>query len=177
MSEFLKKYTLPFVIKKNLQKEGPRGSVNSYKEAQDILLFFTSEGNQKFAFAKNLQNKIIKDNKNVLCLYLLLREDDKPDVHMDQGMVKIEKKDVSLFGEILKPDVVKLLNHKFDYLIHIDMEPTMYSDLIVSKSKAKCKVSRHFEDHDNMYDLMIKIKEGNKINYLLDQIYHYTSAL
>ncbi len=148
-----------------------------YAESKSVLLIFTSEGNQKIALVKGLQNKLEKEGKKVKCLYLLYREEDKPDVHMDDGMEKIEPEDFSLFGDILKPEVKTLLNEEFDYLIHADMMASIYTDLVVVKSKAVCRIGRYFEGHENQYDMMIKVNEPGKINHLLDQIYHYTKAL
>jgi hypothetical protein len=103
-------------------------------------------------------------------MYLLLKDDDKPDVHMDEGMERLEPTDFSLFGDILNKDVGELLNKEFDYMIHVDMESNIYSDLVMSKSKAKCRIGRYFDDHENQYDMMIKVSDDKKINFLMDQI-------
>jgi len=177
MIDFLKKYSLPFGLKRSVKKNLQRRQSSSYKEAKTVLLFFTSEGNQKIALVKGLQNKMEKEGKKVSCLYLLMKDEDKPDVHMDDGMERLEPIDFSLFGDILKPEVKNLLEQEFDYMIHADMDYNIYSDLVMSASKAKCRIGRYFDDHDNQYELMIKVGDDKKINFLLDQIYHYTKAL
>lgn len=177
MIDFLRKYSLPIGLKKSIKKNLARRQSSGYKEAKKVLLFFISEGNQKIALVKGLQNKLEKEGKEVSCLYLLMKEEDKPDVHMDDGMQRLEPIDFSFFGDILKPEVKKLLDEEFDYMIHADMGCNIYSDLVMSKSKAKCRIGRYFDDHKNQYDMMVKVAEDKKINYLLDQIYHYTKAL
>ena len=177
MIDFLKKYSLPIGLKRSIKKSKTKRYSSGYADARNILLFFTSEGNQKIALVKGLQNKLEKDGKNVRCIYLLLSEEDKPDVHMDDGMERITTDDFSLFGEIQKPLVKKLLNEEFDYLMHVDMKSNVYSDLIMSKCKAKCRIGKYFEDHNDQYDIMVSIPNDKKINFLLDQIYHYTKAL
>ena len=178
MIDFLKKYSLPIglkrSIKNNIQKD--HRSI-SYDDSDEVLLFFTSEGNQKFALIKGLQNKLKKEGKKVSCLYLLLHDDDKPDAHMDDGMLKIDPSDFSLFGQMLKPEVEEMLNKEFDFLIHLDMESNIYTDLVMTKSKAKCRIGRFFDEHINQYDMMIKVSDDKKMNYFVDQIYHYTKAL
>lgn len=177
MIDFLKKYGLPIGLKKSIKKNVVRRQSPRYVDAKRILLFFTSEGNQKIALVKGLQNKMEKEGKKVKCLYLLLREEDKPDVHMDDGMVRLKPTDFSLFGEILKSPINKLLSEDFDFMIHADLEQTIYSDLVMTKSKAKCRIGKYFDDHEDQYDMMVGIPQEKKINYLLDQIYHYTKAL
>ena len=164
-------------LKQSVRKRSGQKASKSYREAKTILLFFTSEGNQKIALVKGMQNKLEKEGKKVTCLYLLMKDEDKPDVHMDDGMERLEPIDFSLFGDILKPEVKELLNDDYDYMIHVDMEFNIYSDLVMSKSNAKCRIGRYFDNHENQYDMMVKVSDDKKINYLLDQIYHYTKAL
>lgn len=164
-------------LKQSVRNRPERKASKSYREAKTILLFFTSEGNQKIALVKGLQNKMEREGKKVTCLYLLMKDEDKPDVHMDDGMERLEPDDFSLFGDILKPEVKEILNDEYDYMIHFDMDSNIYSDLVMSKSNAKCRIGRYFDNHENQYDMMVKVSDDKKINYLLDQIYHYTKAL
>lgn len=177
MIDFLKKYSLPIGLKKSIKKNKIKRYSPSYIDARSILIYFTSEGNQKIALIKGLQNKLAKEGKKVKCIYLLRNEEDKPDVHLDDGMERLIPQDFSLFGEIHVQAVNKLLNEEFDYLIHADMESSIYSDLIMSKCKAKCRIGRYFEGHKDQYDMMVGIPDGKKINFLLDQMYHYAKAL
>ena len=177
MTNFLKKYGLPFGLRKSIKKKFVRQQNPSYKDAKTILLFFTSEGNQKIALIKGMQNKMEKEGKKVSCLFLLMRDEDKPDVHMDDGMERLTPEDFSLFGEIQKPEVNELINEEFDFIIHSDMEVNIYSDLVMSKSKAKCRIGRYIESHEDQYDMMVGIPNDKKINFLLEELYHYTTAL
>ena len=177
MFDFLKKYTLPIGLKKSIKKNKIKRYSSNYNDARSILIFFTSEGNQKIALVKGLQNKLESERKKVKCIYLLIKEEDKPDVHMDDGMERLTLDDFSFFGEIQKPSVNELLNEDFDYMIHADMNSTIYSDLIMSKCKANCRIGKYFEGHKDQYDMMVGIPDNKKINFLLEQIYHYTKAL
>jgi hypothetical protein len=177
MMNFLKKYGLPYGLKKSVKKNLTKRQSPSYFDSKSILMFFTSEGNQKIAMIKGLQNKMEKEGKNVKCLYLVIKDEDKPDVHMDDGMERLVPGDFSLFGDIEQTEIKKLLNEEFDYLIHADMESNIYTDLVMSKCKAKCRIGRYFDGHEDQYDMMISIPDDKKINFLLDQLYLYTKAL
>ena len=177
MIDFLKKYGLPIGLKKSVKKYRKNGRSISYTEARSILLFFTTEGNQKIVLIKALQNKIQNDGKEVKCLFLLVNEEDKPDVHLDAGMEGLKTDDFSFFGNINKSSVNTLLSEEFDFVIHADLESSIYTDLVMSKCNAKCRIGKYFHDHEQIYDMMVGIPEDKKINFLLDQIYHYTKAL
>ncbi len=177
MIEFLKKFTLPLALKKSIKKNQIRRYNVKYADAKKILLFFSSEGNQKIALVKSLQNKLKKDGKVVKCFYVLIRDEDKPDVHMDAGMERLDIHEFSLFGEIRNPVVEDILNEDYDYLIHADMESNIYCDLIISRCKARCRIGRYLEAHVEQYDLMVKVPPERKAFYLLDQIYHYIKII
>ncbi len=177
MINFLKNYSLRIGLKMSIRRNKAKRYSYSYLNAKKILIFFTSEGNQKIALVKGIQNKMEKEGKKVEFLFLLANEEDKPDAHLDDGMERLTVEDFSFFGEIHKPSVNTLLKKEYDYMIHADMESTIYSDLIMSKCKAKCRVGRYFKGHDDQYDMMVSIPGDKKINFLLDQLYHYTKAL
>jgi hypothetical protein len=177
MIDFLKKYGLGIGFKRAIRRNKTKRYSSSYSNAKNILVYFTSEGNLKFAQVKRIQNKMEREGKKVKFLFLLLNEEDKPDVHIDDGMERLEMNDFSFFGNIQKPSVRNLLNEDFDYMIHADMETNIYSDLIMAKCNAKCRIGRYFKDHDDRYDMMVSIPGGKDINFLLDQIHHYTKAL
>jgi hypothetical protein len=159
MIDFLKKYSLPVGLKRSVKKMSGRRQSTSYAQAKSVLLFFTSEGNQKIALVKGLQNKLEKEGKSVSCMYLLMKDEDKPDVHMDDGMERLVPEDFTLFGDIEKPEVKNLLDQEFDYMIHVDKDSNIYSELVMSKSKSKCRVGRYYEDHVNQYYMMVKVSD------------------
>ena len=177
MIDFLKKYGLPFGLKKSVKAHATTGYSPSFKEAKSFLIFFTSEGNQKIATVKNLQNKLEKEGKTVKCLYLVMKDEDKPDVHLDSGMVRVLVEEFTLFGKIQNEKANKLLNQDFDFMIHADVSCSIYSDIILSRAKAKCRIGKYFEDHEAQYDMMIGVAGEKGISHLLDQVYHYAKRL
>jgi hypothetical protein len=177
MIDYLKKYSLPFGLRKSIKENKARGPSLSYKEAKRILLFFTSEGNQKMALITNLRNKFEKEGKNVQCIYLIMDKEDMPDVGLDDGMVKITLEDFSLFGKVENAVVKELLDEEFDFMIHADVESNIYTDIIISNARAKCRIGNYTEGRNNQYDMMVGIPSGKGANFLLDQIYYYIKRL
>ena len=72
MIDYLKKYSLPFGLRKTVKPGVSRGPSPSYTDAKNILLFFSSEGNQKIALMRSYINKFKKDGAliNELCKIL-----------------------------------------------------------------------------------------------------------
>jgi hypothetical protein len=177
MIDYLKKYCLPFGLKRSIKESVPRGPSLSYREAKRILLFFTSEGNQKIALVTNLKNKFEKEGKSVKCFYLLMDDEDMPDVGLDEGMKRLTTEDFSLFGKVESVEVKELLNEDFDFMIHTDMESNIYTDIIISNARAKCRIGNYSEGRKSPYDMMVGIPSGKGANFLMDQIFHYIKCL
>ncbi len=178
MVSFLKeRYSLPWLTgRKNRRSNRVSANVH-YRDATDILVLFTMLGNARVTRMRSLQKLLEMDGKNVTFLYVLLDANDLPDAHMDDGMIRVRREDVSLYGKLANDKVKQLLENKFDFLIHGDMESNPYADYLLSKSKAKSKVGRHMEKREHLYDLMIEIGLEHKLGFLLEQIYKYTKVV
>jgi hypothetical protein len=178
MLDFLKvNYILPWIARRAVKRRSTPGQSIHYPESSSILVIFTMRGNDSVKKMRWLQEQFVRDGKNVTFIYLLLQEDYKPDVHLDKGMIRIEQKDLSFWGDILNEKAKKILNQDFDYLIHADLETNVYADIILSQNAAKCRIGRRFEGHDLFYEFMIDIGSNKRTQYLLEQIYFYTKAL
>ncbi len=178
MIEYLKEnYSLPWLIKREIKRAaGDRGSLH-YTDVREVLILFTMQGNARINRMRELQKLFESDGKRVSFLYVLLHADDLADAHMDQGMVRVEKDEISLKGKILNDEVQDLLKMKFDLLVHADMESNIYVDYLLCKLKAGNKVGRHEANREHLYDLMIEIGSENKLDFLLEEIYKYTKVV
>ena len=178
MVEYLKEnFSLPWLIKREIKRSALDGGGVHYSEAGKILILFTMQGNARINRMRELQKLFEADGKKVLFLYVLLNQEDQADAHLDEGMFRMEKKDISLRGKILRGDLQNLLKEKFDFLIHADLESNVYADYMLSKIRAGSKVGRHVESREYLYDLMIEIGPENKLNFLLEEIYKYTKVI
>jgi len=177
MIDYLKKYSLPFGLRKTVKPGVSRGPSPSYTDAKNILLFFSSEGNQKIALMRSYINKFKKDGKNVKCFYLVMKDEDRPDVGLDEGMEKLGIDEFAFFGNIESEKVQSLLNQSFDFMIHADVEANIYTDIIMAKAKAKCRVGNYLDEKKNLYEMMIAIPEEQTTGFLMEQVYHYLKRL
>ncbi len=178
MIEYLKEhYSLPWLCKREIKKSArDRGAVH-YAEAGNILILFTMQGNARINRMRELQERFEADGKQVSFLYVLLHADDLADAHMDKGMLRVEKKDISFAGKIFNEELIDFLKKKFDFLVHADLESNIYIDYLLCKLKARNKVGRHMKNREQFYDLMIEIGSENKLDFLLEEIYRYTKVI
>lgn len=164
---------LNYRIRKLLKKDKIHRKSISYEKANEILIFFTAEGNEKFQSIKEFSDRFIVDHKKVAFLYLLMHHEDRPDVGLDDRMKALDKKDINIIGEIKDDEVNTMLSTKYDYLIHADTNKNTYTDLVMAYSKANCRVGKLEAEKEDFYDLLISTKNGHKLRFLLDQFYHY----
>lgn len=174
----MKTLSLPYVTNKALKEaHNDEGSLQ-YAACKTILIIFTADGNDaKFHQIRRLQEKFQADKKSVSFLYVLLRDEDRPDGALDDHMISVEKKDIGMFGDIKDERVNHTLGQTYDFIINGDLIPNIYSDYLLAKSKSKCKIGRFFDDHDKFYDLMIQTNESSDHEYYINQVYHYIKQL
>jgi len=178
MVNFLKEhYSLPWLIGRKMRRlNGATANVH-YKDAGTILVLFTMLGNTRVSKMRDFQKLFAADGKRVTFLYVLLEDKDAPDAHMDDGMMRVGKADITLTGKLSNIKLKRLLEVNFDFLIHADMESNVYADYLLYKSKANRKIGRHKADREDLYDIMIEIGSENKLDFLLDQIIKYTKVV
>jgi hypothetical protein len=178
MIDFIKRqYTLPWAARRINRRRGPVSRSIHYADAEDILLVFSLAGNESIGPVRKLQKLLESDEKNVSFVSLLLNEEDAPDVHLDKGMPRLTREEVSLSGKILNENVARQLRKKYDFLVHVDLSTNEWARLILANSRANCRVGRRFEGFEDLYEIMIDIGKSQDRNFLVDQLYHYLKAL
>ena len=174
----MKTLSLPYFTNRALKNNDYHPGSQKYTNAANVLIIFTATGSDKiFHQVRRLQERFQADKKRVSFLYLLLKEENRPNSALDDHMVALEAKNVSLLGDISQNEVKEMLNTKFDFMINADMYPNMYSEYIMAKSKSNCKIGRFLDNKDKFYDLMIATNEVDDQEYYLDQVYHYIKQL
>lgn len=145
-----------------------RGSV-SYDEAESVGILFTVIDRPKHSLIKKFIKQLEKDKKKVDVLCLLGEGKENYDFIFDYFTTR----DFSLFGHIVSKSILLFIQKKFDYLIVLDTEPNIFTDNILVKSNAKCRIGIYHDDKDPFYELMIKINSNNSMEEFIDQVYHY----
>jgi hypothetical protein len=142
-----------------------------YKQAMTVGILFTVEDRLKHDAVKDLVRKLEHDGKQVKVMTFLPNHKENFEFLFDF----FTEKDVSFWGNITSDSATRFAEAPFDFLFYLDMEPNPHLLNIVARSKAKCRVGRHFEKSDAYFEFMIESKNGLKD--LMDGMYKYTSKL
>ena len=149
-----------------------RGSV-SYDMAESVGILFTVIDRPKHSLIKKFIKLLEKDNKKVDVLCLLGEGKENYDFIFDYFTTR----DFSLFGHVVSQSILLFIQKKFDYLIVLDTESNIFTDNILAKSNAKCRIGIYHDDRDPFYELMIKIQKDHSVEELIDQVYHYLKVI
>lgn len=166
MSKLLKINT-----KSHLKRNKTLRSYLPYKQAGHIGIIFTVEDKQKHTMIKDFIKRLEQDGKkaNVLC-YL---PDDKQNYEFLFDFYS--DKDFSFWGKLTSESALRFTNTAFDYLFYIDTEPNPLILNLLARSKAKCRIGRHWNDGESFFEFMLE--STNDTKGLIDGIYRYTSIL
>ena len=174
----MKTLSLPYVTNRVLKESDKKEGSLQYTASSSILVIFTANGqSSKFHEVRKLQEKLQLDGKKVSFLYILLKEEDRPDGALDDHMIPIDKKHIGMFGDIKDENVSRVVKTHFDFVITADLIPNIYSDYLLAKCKSNCKIGRFYDSHDKFYDLMIQTTEESDLEFYLNQVYHYIKQL
>jgi hypothetical protein len=177
MTELLKRWILPLSAARLCRRQKTFRSSKRYETSACLLLLFTMEGNEKAAQVRELKRRFESDGKEVHLLYYLPKPEYRADVHLEEGMQRIESRDMGLFGQIRPQGLKSLLRREFDFLVHADMKTHPILDILLCQCRAHCRVGRHFPGREAFYELMIDPGVEKNLPDFYRDLYTYTTAL
>ena len=80
-------------------------------------------------------------------------------------------------GDIHSPKMNAFLDTQFDYLFCIESEHQPIFDIILSKTKANCRVGLFSEKRTNLFELMVENPDWHNVEHTLKQMLKYTKLL
>ena len=80
-------------------------------------------------------------------------------------------------GEISSPKMTQFLDTQFDYLFCVESEPQPVFDILLSQSKANCRVGVFDEKRTNLFELMVENPDWTNLDHTLKQMLNYTKLL
>lgn len=149
-----------------------RGSI-SYEEAESVGLLFEVTNRAKHSEIKKFIKILEKDGKKVDVLCLLGEGKENYDFIFDY----FTSHDFSFFGQFISQSILLFTQKKFDYLIVLDTDTSIFVDNILAKSNARCRVGVFHDNKGPFYELMIKTDKPDNIAALIEQIYHYLKVI
>lgn len=160
------------VLNTSAKEKNERGALKSFAEASSIGIIYTYEGIKKEAIISAFIEKI-KQERNVESLCF---NPDKT-IILDTERPVFNIYELSMLGKINSPDTVSFLGEKFEYLFHLDFELSDITEVLLIKSKARCRIGLHSNSFGNPYELMIGINKSAGLDNLIEQMLKYVNAL
>lgn len=142
-----------------------------YKQALNIGIVFTVEDRFKHESVKSFIKKLEDEGKKVSVVTFLPRDKQSYEFKFDY----FTERDVSFWGSITAPAAVAFSEKPFDYLFCLDTEPNPLILNLLARSKARCRVGKHFENAEPFFELMIGT--SRRPEGLMDEMLNYTSLL
>ncbi|SMD32097.1 hypothetical protein SAMN04488029_0437 [Reichenbachiella faecimaris] len=141
---------------------------DAYKEAKRIGLLYSLDEKRSDVMLDDLIKKFEADKKqvNTMAFVPLAAKISDP------GYAYFNEKDLNAKGNWSKESVTQFKNEPFDFLVSLDWNQNKYTQNILAKSKAKCRVGRYEEGKDQYFEMMINPNDDKYTTYL-EQVYHY----
>ncbi len=126
-----------------------------------------------YDITRNLRQKLgISNEKQIeIIIYENLKDD-----FVTQHYSVFSEKGFGMYGKIKASNVKGFVEDSFDLLINYCNHDSVYTNLVLVKSKAKFKVGFLDEIYRDVYDFTIEI-EGNKVDVFNDELAKYLKIL
>jgi hypothetical protein len=154
-----------------LQKSKGFRSNLPYKQARTVGVLFSVEDKQKHFVIKEFIKKLEQDDKVVQVLEYLPAKHENYEFKFDF----FTEKELSFWGNITSSSANQFADAPFDFLFYIDLEPNVFVLNVLARSKAKCRVGKHFDGGEQYLELQIESAGG--VQALIDGMYKYATQL
>lgn len=143
------------------------------------VIFHKNNGDEKSLIDK--YKKILEKYNISPKVYLLCTEFAKNSTFTDfnDNLIFFSSSDISILGIIKNKKIENFINTKFDYIINLNEIITPLDRLILSKSKAKCRVGFYHSINIDLYDFMLKLKDSHCISNAsaLESIFYHLKII
>jgi hypothetical protein len=158
---------------RNAQSLVPRNTINYHQVNQIGILFHVDSETDPEPLARFIK-KLEQDHKKLKILTYFEYVHSHPyNFYIDYFL----KSDISWQGEINSPKMNQFLDTQFDFLFCIESETQPVFDIILSQTKANCRVGLYDEKRTNLFELMVQNPDKKDIEYTLKQMLKYTKLL
>lgn len=151
----------------------PRNTVNYHQVNQIGILFHLSDDINPEPLARFIK-KLEYDHKKLKILTYFEHVQSHPyNFYIDYFL----KADFNLMGQLASPKVEQFIDTEFDFLFCIESEPQPVFELILSQTRANCRVGLFDDRRTNLFEMMVENPEPKNIEHTLDQMLNYTKLL
>jgi hypothetical protein len=172
----MKASILKYKNRKILAQESSRNQ-GSYQDAKDIAILFSADKEEKLESALFLKKMLEADRKEVnIYLYTGKQIKEHPDSRA-ADFQRFSNQSFGILGNVIDDGLREFCERPFDYLFHLDIEPSIFSRYVLASSKAQCRMGIHNKNMEPYYDFMIKHKADDDLKRITEQLLEYAKML
>jgi hypothetical protein len=158
---------------RNMVSTHPRNTLNYHQVNQIGILFHLGEDDDPEPLARFIK-KLEQDHKKLKVLTYF----EHPYSHPFRFYIDyFQKSDIAWNGEINSPKMNQFLDTQFDFLFCVESEHQPVFDIVLSQTKANCRVGLFEEQRTNLFELMVQNPDPKDVAYTLEQMLNYTKLL
>jgi hypothetical protein len=145
-----------------------------YKDALTIgVLINNPDSNFNYAINDFIQELINEDKKvEVICFI-----DKELNRLYDFKYISLSRNDINWKGDFKGEKVNKFIKTEFDYLYSINILPFLPFENIILKSRSKFRIGYYFNNQRKIFDFMISLRDGEKLDSLVKNMMIYTKKI
>lgn len=171
---FIGKKLLPWKTKILAKKNLSARDTVDFRESKYIGILYSVEDRHKHDLITDLVETLEEEDKVVDVMTFLGKDRENFDFKYDFFTIK----DLSWSGKISATQVIDFSNKKFDYLLYLDVEPSLLLESVLAMSRSKCRVGPYSDPpHSDFYELMIRIENKTDIDSFIDQVFFYINKV
>lgn len=171
--QVFKNELLSYKNKKLLSSSSIERATIYYRKAWEVGILYSVVDLEKHEKIKAFIKLLEKDIKKVEVLTFLGKDKENYEFRNNY----FTENDFSFWGNLDSEIVKKFAEKKFDYLFCIDLDSNIYTENIMARSQASCRVGRFNKSNKDFFELMIKINDGANVQELIEQMYHFIKLL
>jgi hypothetical protein len=167
---------LIFYFKNQFYRSRHKVSKNSlgYREALNVgILINNPDHNANYAINQFVA-ELVRDGKKVEVICFI---DKQLNRIYEFPFIELTSSDLSLKGRFKQEKINKFIKTEFDYLYSINISPFLPFENILLKGKAKFRIGYYFNSHRKLFDLMISLRAGERIDTLVKNMLIYTKKI
>lgn len=165
-----------WTLRKALKNQSRKKSVHNFETANHVGILFDATDEKHFESIQEFYHKLIRYVK-VVKVIGYSRAGDLPNQYLfKKNFTFYQKKDLNWYHKPVNPDIDTFMKRPMDILINLSLSRDFHFKYIVASSPAQFKVGR-YDDQNELYDLMIDLKNEDTLDYFIEQVYHYLNII
>ncbi|GAB4336277.1 MAG: hypothetical protein OHK0038_14450 [Flammeovirgaceae bacterium] len=145
-----------------------------FAQSQKIGVIAYIEQIPHISILTNFIQQLSKEGKSVETILFVNTPLQSPNI---EGISVFSYRDLTLLGKWKNDKLFSFIQQPFDYLFCLNSPLIPPIINLLNMSKAHCRVGVHDEKHEKCFELMIRAKEGEKIEVITEQMLKYTKSI